>query len=282
MGVTDSRQERRARYVILVPVAAQALPVGLVLTFMASAAVNAGLDVSVDLIGPRGIDRALVARRAQDGVTLMVFHDITDAEMQVLQQTGADVLFPLSDPATAVYRAAAAINAALGRAEAQRLITYGRTHLAFVAPQESPYQALVQLRYAGVLQTCLAAGVAAPALVSIPADLAVMARQFVIQGQGENGFDGYACHDDIAAIRTTAALRMIGRMVPYDGSVIGVGDSEACALVNPAITSIAMDYQTVGNALSGGLVATLTGGEYAAPGADAMDALLHVASRDSA
>lgn len=270
------------RYAILFPAVELASPVSITFTHTVSAAFARGVVINGDLVPKQGLQLDTVRARMKAGYTLLAFHELSEHDRQVIQQAGAEVVVPLSDPNSPMYAAAAVISSKLGRLAAQRLMTYGRSRLAFVQSETIPFSSLTELRYAGTLQACVKAGVKAPTMLSSAGDLAQVARQFVLRAEKGEDFDGYVCYDDLAAMRTIAALRMIGRVAPYDGSVIGVGDTGAGALFNPTITSISVDYRALGQALGEALVATLTGRQYDPSALAGEDNLFHIVSRDSA
>jgi DNA-binding LacI/PurR family transcriptional regulator len=66
-----------------------------------------------------------------------------------------------------------------------------------------------------------------------------------------------AAFNDVVAISVLAACRTLGRDVPGDLAVVGVDDLPVSALVEPALTTVAIDLRAAARTLAASLLQIL-------------------------
>ena len=74
---------------------------------------------------------------------------------------------------------------------------------------------------------------------------------------GDADVTAIACHNDVTAIGVMHALRMAGRTVPGEFSVIGCDDIAAASWVSPTLTTLAQEKAEMGRLAIETLAASL-------------------------
>ena len=127
----------------------------------------------------------------------------------------------------------------------EHLIGLGHERIGFIGPdwvEDSP--ASVKAR--GYLQAMTQHGLPHEFLPS----LGIHALGGWIQGQGlGHRFTAIVCRDDYTAIGLCRGLREAGLRVPEDMAVMGHGDLDVAAYITPALTTLAVPYEEIAQAV---------------------------------
>jgi LacI family transcriptional regulator len=136
-------------------------------------------------------------------------------------------------------------NRAGGRIAAEHVLALGHRRMAFLS---APWRnAAAAERLEGVRGALAKAGVL---------DGLIVAEGDARTGGGERAatevlerapnVTAFLCHNDLTAIGAVRALRRVGWRVPEDMSVVGFDDVALASLVEPPLTTIAQDKDTMG------------------------------------
>lgn len=114
----------------------------------------------------------------------------------------------------------------------------------------------VMLRVQGARSAILDAGLpwtSANICCSEPDDLSGIARLF----SGKRQPDAFLCQNDLTAIALMRNLAAIGKKVPQDVLVAGIGDNRLAAMADPPLTSIRQPYRQIARAAVSALLQRL-------------------------
>jgi DNA-binding LacI/PurR family transcriptional regulator len=101
-------------------------------------------------------------------------------------------------------------------------------------------------RSAGIIDEVVSAGRGTPAVlrVALERDAAVSALESLVAGHQDASF-GICCYNDEVAIALLAAARELGLAVPERVALIGVDRTQLGQLVDPPLSSIAIDMPSI-------------------------------------
>jgi DNA-binding LacI/PurR family transcriptional regulator len=143
-------------------------------------------------------------------------------------------------------------NHLIGRIQADHLLEQPGRRLVVATLDDSREDHFGSERRQGVIDTARDAGLPEPATISVPLDRSRVSA--VLASVVEPGLPiGVCCYNDDVAIAVLAAARVLGLTVPDDVAVVGVDHTEIGALVDPPLTSIAIDMPGMMPALLAGL-----------------------------
>jgi len=120
----------------------------------------------------------------------------------------------------------------------------GHVRIAMAFPDGDP--PLVPIRARFTREAAARTGIPEPSALAVPqsrSDAAEAVRKFRARHQKVTAV---AAHDDDVALRVLAAMRALGLAAPTDLAVIGFGDAEYGALVDPALTTVHVDAEEHG------------------------------------
>jgi DNA-binding LacI/PurR family transcriptional regulator len=143
-------------------------------------------------------------------------------------------------------------NHLIGRIQADHLLEQPGRRLVVATLDDSREDHFGSERRQGVIDAARDAGLPEPATISVPLDRSRVSA--VLASVVEPGLPiGVCCYNDDVAIAVLAAARVLGLTVPDDVAVVGVDHTEIGALVDPPLTSIAIDMPGMMPALLAGL-----------------------------
>lgn len=264
----------------------QAPPVILVITRSMPFGRNIGeiMDTLTELATERGFSLVTFQAGSASSLELTLAHlrprlalavvGLEAADREVLERLGT----PWVDGWSGVQEVAS--GAAVAEMQVAALVAAGRTRLAYFGAVEESLDIFEADRRAGVAAACARRGLAVPREHRVPqiredADgaLGPVVREWL---RGPEPVDGVACYNDFWAGALLAAARAEGVRVPEDLAVIGVDDEPMAALLEPPLTTIALDAQAIARRLfQRGLAETGEG----APVGEAPEALRMVPRR---
>lgn len=149
----------------------------------------------------------------------------------------------------------------VGAAQAGHMIDRGYRRLAFLGSMREN-DARAQKRAHGMRQCAAERGLEAVVMATRQEnghpDLGEALTLDLMRHHPE--IDGIVCNSDVIAFGALRALRSLGKNVPDDIGLIGFGDSEASACMNPALTTIRPDREAIGRLTAETLLARIADG----------------------
>jgi DNA-binding LacI/PurR family transcriptional regulator len=167
---------------------------------------------------------------------------------RILEATGTRIVPDLA----MIDRFAEHPNHLIGRIQADHLLERPGRRLVVATLDDDRDDYFGNERRQGVIDAARDAGLPEPATISVPLDRgrAGTALASVL----DPGIPiGVCCYNDDVAIAVLAAARDLGLAVPGDVAVVGVDHTEIGALIDPPLTSIAIDMPGMIPALLSGL-----------------------------
>lgn len=167
---------------------------------------------------------------------------------RILEATGTRIVPDLA----MIDRFAEHPNHLIGRIQADHLLERPGRRLVVATLDDDRDDYFGHERRQGVIDAARDAGLPEPATISVPLDRgrAGTALASVL----DPGIPiGVCCYNDDVAIAVLAAARDLGLAVPGDVAVVGVDHTEIGALIDPPLTSIAIDMPGMIPALLSGL-----------------------------
>lgn len=181
---------------------------------------------------------ALLARRPE--ALVMVGSPATQASAALLKRAGIRVVETWVLPKKPIDAAVGFHNTAAGAAVARRFIALGRRRLAYLGGED----VRGMLRFQGFRHVARAAGLSSPRKVIVPsygsADSA--AKEAARLGDADAVF----ASTDVYAVGVLSAFREMGRRVPEDLALIGLGDLEIGHHAVPKLTTVRIDGRAIG------------------------------------
>ncbi|WP_158925646.1 LacI family DNA-binding transcriptional regulator [Acidisphaera sp. S103] len=184
---------------------------------------------------------ALLARRPE--ALIMVGSPATAAGARMLRRARIPVVETWDLPDDPIDAVAGFDNTKAGAVVARHFAASGRRLLGFLGGDDPR----ATRRWLGFQRVALEAGLDAPLRV-------VHARNAgagVAAADGMRGLDAVFVANDALAIGLLSGLRHMGRRVPDDVAVIGLGDLETGRLINPALSTVRIDGETIGRTAAG-------------------------------
>jgi LacI family transcriptional regulator len=136
-------------------------------------------------------------------------------------------------------------NVKAARLATEHLLALGHRRLGHITGR--PTDAATDDRLAGVRAAISSAGLPRDALVVVEGNGHVTGG---VRGMGKllatHGVTGVICYNDLTAIGALRAIRDHGMDVPSDVSVVGFDDIDLASLVDPPLTTVAQDTETMG------------------------------------
>lgn len=145
-------------------------------------------------------------------------------------------------------------NFAGGRLSCEYLLEKGHRKIAYLFGDHNHPQSARQ-RYLGYLEALRQRNIS----YHTPMDEAKSCKEDTAAYLITQGVSAVICENDFVAIDTMRKLRQAGQQIPDDISVIGFDDIQAAALIDPPLTTIAQDFQRLGELAAATLLDTLAG-----------------------
>lgn len=181
---------------------------------------------------------ALLSRRAE--ALVMVGSPATEAGRAMLRQAGVRVVETWELPAEPIDASVGFDNLEAGAAVAQHLIATGRRRLAFLGGID----ARSQRRLVGFRAVAAAAALSEPTFIKVEKPGSADAAAACVTALADA--DAVFTSTDAYAVGVLGGLRAIGRRVPEDVAVIGLGDLEVGRHTMPPLSSVRIDGRCIG------------------------------------
>lgn len=137
------------------------------------------------------------------------------------------------------------LNDVAGVLQVRHLAEGGHRTVGVLTTEDGSLGMFARPRLDGARRACLELGLAAPleATVHVPPDGHVDEIVEILQAwrQGSRPVDGIVCYNDQIAALAMAAARRLGLGVPDDVAIIGVEDDPMAVLLDPPLTTVAID-----------------------------------------
>ena len=172
---------------------------------------------------------------------------LTDQEREVLAARDVNVLEPSAPTQSDVLDE-------IGALQARTLIEYGYTRLAFAHLRDAREDPFGESRERAVRAVCRDAGIADPVVLSLGIDRSEAAA--ALDALGDPGA-AVACYNDDVAMALLAAATARRWRVPQQLALIGMDCTPLSQLTEPALTTIAYDYETAVRLMTAGVLAML-------------------------
>lgn len=143
----------------------------------------------------------------------------------------------------------------IGHAVAEHLMARGRQRLAVVTADD----ARARRRADAFCLRVAAQGLAAPAVVDVGASRSLHSGRAALAQLLARGVDAVYCSSDLLAVGVITEAQARGLVVPHDLSVVGFGDFDFVAGLEPALTSVRVNGQAIGEHAARCLVARAEG-----------------------
>lgn len=222
---------------------------------LAAALAERGLSLVTHLAEGHGrpLPDLCAAVDASAVITLIPFdEETTDA----LRRAGAEVVLGTGNQARVELQA-------IGRLQAEHLISLGRGRLGYALPGRQPTQFRVRERLRGVADACAAHGLAQPVALEVDMDGPAAARA-VEQWTGAS-VTAVCAYNDETAMAVLAGMHLRDLRAPEDIAVIGVGDIAAAQVSIPPLSTIGFDYEEAGREVARSVIDGLAGGKPTPP-----------------
>lgn len=179
---------------------------------------------------------ALLSRRPE--ALIMVGSPATEAGARMLRRARIPVVETWDLPANPIDAVAGFDNTAAGAAVAEHFVATGRRRLGFIGGDDPR----ATRRWRGFEQAALAAGLEPPKRL-------IHARNAgagVAAATGLQGRDAVFVANDALAIGLLMGFRQLGRPVPGEIAVVGLGDLETGRLISPGLSTVRIDGEAIG------------------------------------
>ena len=179
---------------------------------------------------------ALLGRRPE--ALIMVGSPATAAGAQMLRRAKIPVVETWDLPESPIDAVAGFDNKAAGAAVAEHFAQSGRRALAFIGGDDPR----ATRRWMGFQQTAVRLGLAEPRRLIL--DRNASAGPGAAAGLHDR--DAVFAANDALAIGVLSGLRQLGRRVPADIALIGLGDLETSRLISPSLSTVRIDGSAIG------------------------------------
>lgn len=137
-------------------------------------------------------------------------------------------------------------NGAIGRLQAEHLISRGHTQLGYVTPADARLAGIAEVRFSGVAEACRDAGLPQPILIATDATIESAASG--IEELRKSQVTAICAYNDDVAFPLLAALR--GPMAGGRMAIIGVDNVPAAQFSYPPLSTISHDTGEIGTQLA--------------------------------
>jgi DNA-binding LacI/PurR family transcriptional regulator len=222
---------------------------------LAAALAERGLSLVTHLAEGHGrpLPDLCAAVDASAVITLIPFDEETT---EALRRAGAQVVLGTGNQARAELQA-------IGRLQAEHLISLGRGRLGYALPGRQPTHFRVQERLRGVAGACAAHGLAEP--VALEVDMDGPAAALAVDHWTGASVTAVCAYNDETAMAVLAGMHLRDLRAPEDIAVIGVGDIAAAQVSIPPLSTIGFDYEEAGREVARSVIDGLSGGKPTPP-----------------
>ena len=253
--------------------------VGALLSHLSSAFARRGLTF---VVHPASRDDRPIAEvwKALTPAAVLAFgdlSDLTEEEIAAMRAAGVAPVVPLAGGSSAARGELDPAQQLVGRLQARHLAGLGHERLGYAYPDDERLRFFADPRLAGVRAGCAEAGLAEPAVVTVPLSAAGGAE--AVRAWRAAGVTAVCAYNDEVALAVLAGVRRAGLTAPGDLAVIGVDDIPVARLADPPLTTVTTDQAAVAAHLAVSVVDALAGRP---PVGDRAADAVRVVSRESA
>jgi DNA-binding LacI/PurR family transcriptional regulator len=195
--------------------------------------------------------------KALTPAAVLAFEEISEEEITAMRAAGVAPLVALLGRSRLRRRELELPQQRVGRLQAAHLATAGHTKLGYAYPDDPRVAIFAEPRLDGVSAACADAGLAPPAVVTVPLE-ATAAAAAVAQWRAA-GVTAVCAYNDEVALAVLAGLRESGLQAPADMAVIGVDDIPPARLAVPPLSTVATDQTVVAERLAGTIINVIAG-----------------------
>lgn len=188
-----------------------------------------------------------------------------DAEtIETMQHNGTEIVVSLTtDPAALARWIRVDLEDQIADLQVKRLSEAGHRRLAYAMPGNERLAAPGRSRLEGLRRACAARGMPEPVATLITPNVDDAAAAVADWGNSSSAPTGVCAHDDITALAVLNGMRRHGLTAPSDMAVIGVNDSPAAELADPALTMVAVDTHAIATYITAIVTGLLNGADIA-------------------
>ena len=168
--------------------------------------------------------------------------DLEDVDAEEMRRSGVQVVTSLvgSDPIGRWVTGAREDE--IARVQVGRLADGGHGRLGYAVPEDERMSGATRLRLRALQSACDERGLPDPVPLPVPLDRRGAAAAVARWRTADQPVSGVCAHDGTVALAVLAGMRQHGLTAPDDIAVVGVNDSPAAALAEPALTMVAIDH----------------------------------------
>jgi DNA-binding LacI/PurR family transcriptional regulator len=195
--------------------------------------------------------------KALTPAAVLAFEEISEEEIGAMRAAGVAPLVALLGRSRRRRRELEVPQQRVGRLQATHLASVGHSRLGYAYPDDPRVAIFAEPRLEGVSAACADAGLAQPAVITVPLEAAAAATAV---GQWRaSGVTGVCAYNDEVALAVLAGMRIAGLTAPQDMAVIGVDDIPPARLAVPPLSTVATDQTVVAERLAGTIVNVIAG-----------------------
>jgi DNA-binding LacI/PurR family transcriptional regulator len=185
--------------------------------------------------------------------------DLEDADAEHMRRSGVQVVTSMvgSDPIGRWVTGAREDE--IARLQVGRLADGGHRNLGYAMPHGDRMSDATRLRLQALRKACAERGLPEPVPLPVPLDRPGGAAAITGWRTADDAVTGVCAHDGTVALAVLAGLRHHGLTAPDDLAVVGVNDSPAAALAEPALTMVAIDHDAQARFIVEAITALLDG-----------------------
>jgi LacI family transcriptional regulator len=186
----------------------------------------------------------LLSQRRVDGI-VVASGSLSERHGQWLRSAPVPVVLVNCRLADGSQPAALTDNQAAARLATEHLLELGHRRLGHITGR--PTDAATEDRLAGVRAAIAGAGLPDDSLtVAVGDGHTTGGERGMRELLADSGVTGVVCYNDLTAVGAIRAIRDRGMSIPRDISVVGFDDIDLARLVDPALTTVAQDTETMG------------------------------------
>ena len=205
-----------------------------------------------DLTQEVSIIRSLLERKI-DGIALVGQHHLSSA-IEMLQVRSVPVVALWGYHSQATIPFVGADNRLAAHKVTQHLLDYGHTDIAFIFPETASNDRAAE-RKAGALSAMRKAGISVPSKRLYTCEYNItkskaLAMDFIMNDRPT----AVVCGNDVIAHGVIYAAQQLNIKLPYELSVVGIGDFAGSADIVPSLTTVRLPANRIGQVAADALV----------------------------
>jgi DNA-binding LacI/PurR family transcriptional regulator len=186
---------------------------------------------------------------------VIAMETLAESDMTPLVQAGIPVIDGVLEPTRP--EVAGLDQTEVGYLQVQHLVERGHRRIGFAFIHDPLESVFCQPRLEGAQRACSENGLEAPVVAMVDYTRESALEALHTWADRPLPVTAVAAFNDVVAISVLAACRTLGREVPGDLAVVGVDDLPVSALVEPALTTVAIDLRAPARTLAANLLQVL-------------------------